>query len=264
MKHADINTQKKDGWTVLIIATQNSHHQVVQLLLKEHANINTQEEDGWTALMIASLNGHTQVVELLLKEHGHTQTVKRLLQWDVDVNILNKNDYNALMLACKYGHIEVECLLQSQVDPHSLAYDGSTTFLLAAYSGNRDLVNMLLDKIQPTTDEIEKGVVLSCYGGHPTLITLILSYKLPYLTNDQRELLDSCVKGDIGAVVMKTLDSPDTPMVLGLTPLMVASSCGHVDIVDVLILTGADVNKQESYWGFTPLFFAVREVNHSQ
>ena len=57
---------------------------------------------------------------------------------------------------------------------------------------------------------------------------------------------------------MKTLDSPDTPLVLGLTPLMVASSCGHVDIVDVLIQAGADVNKQESHLGLTPLFFSVR------
>ena len=57
---------------------------------------------------------------------------------------------------------------------------------------------------------------------------------------------------------MKSLDSPDTPLVHGLTPLMVASSCGHVDVVDALIQAGADVNKQESYWGLTPLFFAVR------
>ena len=117
---------------------------------------------------------------------------------------------------------------------------------------------MLLDKTEPTTDEIEKAVVTSCYGGHPTLITF-LSNKLPYLTNDQRELLDSCVKGDLGTVIMKTLDSPDTPLVLGLTPLMVASSCGHVDIVDALIQAGADVNKLENHLGLTPLFFAVRD-----
>ena len=277
-EHADINTQKEDGWTALMLASSNGHTQVVELLLKEHADINTQKEDGWTALMLASSNGHTQVVELLLKEHadintqeknkctalmiasfkGHTQVVKLLLQWDADVNILSKDDYNALMLASQNGHLEVvEYLLQSQVDPHLLAYDGSTAFSLAAYSGNRDLVNMLLDKAEPTTDEIEKAVVMSCLGGHPTLITF-LSNKLTHLSNDQRELLDSCVKGDLGAVIMKTLDSPDTSLVLGLTPLMVASSCGHVDIVDALIQTGADVNKQESLWGFTPLFFAVR------
>ena len=160
------------------------------------------------------------------------------------------------MLACHYGHVEVaECLLQSFADPHIIAYNGSTAFSFGAYNGNRDLVNMLLDKAEPTTDEIEKAVVLSCYGGHPTLITF-LSNKLPHLTNDQRELLDSCVKGDLGAVVMKTLDSPDTPLVLGLTPLMVASSCGHVDIVDALVQAGADVNKQSHFW-LTPLFFAV-------
>ena len=56
-----------------------------------------------------------------------------------------------------------------------------------------------------------------------------------HLTNDQRELLDSCVKGDLSAFIMKTLHSPNTPQVLDLIPLMVASSCGHVDIVDALI-----------------------------
>ena len=139
------------------------------------------------------------------------------------------------MYASGFGHLEVaKCLLQSQADPYILAYNRTTAFSLAAYSGNRDLVNMFLDKVQPTFDEIEKAVVLSCYGGHPTLITFF-SKKIPHLTNDQRELLDSCVKGDLGAVIMKTLNSPDIPLVLGLTPLMVASSCRHVDIVDALI-----------------------------
>ena len=147
------------------------------------------------------------------------------------------------MLASISGHLQVaECLLQLHADPRILACHGSTAFSLAALNGNRDLVNMLLDKIEPTTDEIEKAVVASCYGGHPTLITF-LSNKLPHLSNDQRELLDSCVKGDLGGVIMKTLDGPDTPLVLGLTPHMVASSCGHDDIVDALILAGADVNK---------------------
>ena len=282
-EHADVNIQDNEGWTALMISSQNGHTQVIEQLLKEHADVNIQDNEGWSALMIASQNGHNQVIEQLLKEdadvniqnkkrvtaliiasqNGHTQVVELLTKELVDIDVQMKDGYTALMLACFNGHVEVaECLLQSFADPHIIAYNGSTAFSLAAYSGNRDLVNMLLDKAEPTTDEIEKAVVTSCYGGHPTLITF-LSNKLPYLTNDQRELLDSCVKGDLGAVIMKTLDSPDTSVVLGLTPLMVASSCGHVDIVDALIQAGADVNKQENHFGLTPLFFAVRSSKSS-
>ena len=37
--------------------------------------------------------------------------------------------------------------------------------------------------------------------------------------------------------------SPDTPLVDGITPLMIAASCGHSDIVNTLIQAGADVKK---------------------
>ena len=280
-EHANINIQTNDGWTALIATSLNGHTTVIEVLLKEHADLNIQNNEGWTALMLASQNDHIEVVEQLLKddadvniqnkegvtalmlasENGHTQVVEAILKELVDIDVkIRGNGYTALMLASIKGHIEVaDCLLQSFADPHIIAYNGLTAFSLAAFNGNRDLVNMFLDKAEPTTDEIEKAVIASCYGGHPTLITF-LSNKLTHLTVDQKELLDSCVKGDVDAVVWRTLDSPDpdTALVLGVTPLMVASSCGHADIVDVLLQTGADVNKQESAFGFTPLFFAVQ------
>ena len=280
-ENADVNIQKEDGWTALMIASQNGHTQVVELLLKDNADVNTQNEEGWTALMIASQNGHTQIVEVLLKENadvniqkkngwtalmmasqnGHTQVVELLLKGNANVNDQNEEGLTALMKAIGNEHLEVvECLLQSKADPHIvMCFEGieMTAFVTAALIGNRDIVEVLIDKSELAPFEIEKTVVLLCYGGRPTLITF-LSNKLPHLTNDQRELLDSCVKGDLDTIIMKTLNNPDTPLVLGLTPLMIASSCGHVDIVDALIQAGADVNKQENYYGLTPLFFAVQ------
>ena len=282
-EQADVNIKSNNGWTALMIASRNGHNYVVEQLLKECPDVNIKTDNGWTALMKASQNGHTQVVEQLLNEdadvniqnkkgitalmiasaNGHVQIVELLAKELVDIDVQKRDGSTALMLACYNGHLEVaEYLLQSFADPHIIAYNGTTAFSLAAYSGNRDLVNMLLDKAEPTTDEIEKAVVLSCLGGHPTIITF-LSNKIPHLTNEQRELLDSCVKGDLGAVIMKTLGSPDTPLVLGLTPLMVASSCGHVDIVDALIQAGADVNKQKNFLGLSPSFFAVRGAKSS-
>ena len=63
--------------TVLIIASFNSPHQVVELLHKQHANINHQAEHGWTALILTSENG-IQIVELLLKDNA-------------DINAQNEN-----------------------------------------------------------------------------------------------------------------------------------------------------------------------------
>ena len=279
-ENADVNIQEEQNWTALMLASQYGHTQIVELLLKENADVNIQTDNGVTALMLASLNGHTLVVELLLKGNadvniraengltaimvasgnGHTEVVELLLEGNADVNIQAENGVTAQMLASVFEHLEVvECLLQSKADSHIVAYfEGfeMTSLLIATLRGNRDLVEMLIDKDEPTPDEIAEVIVLSCLYGHPTLITL-LSDKLPDFTNDQRELLDSCIKGDLGTVVMKTLDSSDISLVLDLTPLMIASSCGHVDIVDALIQSGSDLNKQESHFGFSPLFFAV-------
>ena len=279
-ENTDVNIQNKEGVTALMAASQNGHTQVVELLLQENTDVNVQGTNGENALMMAVDRGHTQISELLLKkienvnaqdkngftalmiasQNSNTQIVELLLKENADVNIQNVEGMTALMAAIDNEQSEVvECLLQSKADPYIVAYiEGVevTALLLAVLGGNRDIVKVLIDKSELTTDEIEKTIVLSCLYGESTLVTL-LSNKLPHLTNDQRELLDSCVKGDLGTVVMKTLDSPDTPLVVGLTPLMVASSCGHDDIVEALIQAGADVNKQESYYGLTSLYFAV-------
>uniref|UniRef100_A0A1X7V0Q7 Uncharacterized protein n=1 Tax=Amphimedon queenslandica TaxID=400682 RepID=A0A1X7V0Q7_AMPQE len=49
-----------------MLACQNGHTQIVELLLKEKVNPNVQKKDGVTALMIASAKGHHEIVKLLL------------------------------------------------------------------------------------------------------------------------------------------------------------------------------------------------------
>ena len=59
-----------------MLASQNGHTQVVELLIKENADVKIQIKEGVTALMLASKNGHTQVVELLLKENADVTTTQ--------------------------------------------------------------------------------------------------------------------------------------------------------------------------------------------
>ena len=56
----------RDGYTVLIEATDNGHTQVVEALLKAGADFKKLTEDGKTALMIATDHGHTEIVQHLL------------------------------------------------------------------------------------------------------------------------------------------------------------------------------------------------------
>ena len=48
---------------------------------------------------------------------------------------------------------------------------------------------------------------------------------------------------------------PEVQFIHNITPLMIASSCGHTDIVEALILSGANVNKTDDL-GYTALDYA--------
>ena len=50
-----------------MLANLNSHHQVIELLLKENVVPSLQTEKGWTASTIASQNGHFEIVHALEK-----------------------------------------------------------------------------------------------------------------------------------------------------------------------------------------------------
>ncbi len=53
---ANIDLQKNDGWTSLMMACRNSRtdstNETVKLLISEGADINLKDDEGWTALMM--------------------------------------------------------------------------------------------------------------------------------------------------------------------------------------------------------------------
>ena len=103
-EHADISIQSKKGLAALTIASLNGHTEVVEIFLKKQLDINSQREDRMTALILASQNGYTQVVELLVKEHA-------------DVNRQRDDKVTALMLASHNAHFQIaEILLKEHAD----------------------------------------------------------------------------------------------------------------------------------------------------
>ena len=272
-KDINISIQDNNGVTALMTACRNGHHQVVELLLSKDPDINIQNNDGWTALMFASSNGHHQVVELLLSKdpginiqdndgwtalmsacrYGHHQVVELLLSKDLDMNIQNFNGWTALMFVSGNGHHQVvELLLSKDPDINIQNNDGVTALMFASANGHHQVVELLLSKdpdinIQRKCDILMEDIIsaftIACYEGHSSIV-ILLCKKISTLSSDERELLVAAAEGDIGTLVSMLFEvgmSPDTPLVGGITPLMIAASCGHSDIVNTLIQAGADV-----------------------
>ena len=262
-EQVDPNVQYKDGVNAFILACQNGHAQIVELLMKEQvADPNVQSKDGVNAFMMACHNGHTQIVELLLKkqvdpnaqdkdgvnafmaacQNGHTQIVELLLKEQVDPNVQNKDGVNAFMVACASGQTQiVELLLKEQVDPNVQNKNGVNAFMWACQNGHTQIVERLLNDINlNTTDK----------NGCTALI------KTCFSKTDSSEIIVQLLL-DAGADPEVQAESNiDEPFVDGCTALMFAIISSHLQAVKLLLEAGADPNLKHTS-GMTPFAVAV-------
>uniref|UniRef100_A0A1X7TTN2 Uncharacterized protein n=1 Tax=Amphimedon queenslandica TaxID=400682 RepID=A0A1X7TTN2_AMPQE len=264
-KDPDINIQNNVGGTALMIASAIGHHQVVKLLLSKDPDINIQNNDGETALMLASANGHHQVVKLLLCK-------------DPDINIQNKDGLSAFSISLIFSNYCITKMLVSvpdiSLDQHAQLLDKARSgnyikilkllldshpnhihtiddkklhsLAVAAGVNNFDAVEILIKKCDITSEHIISAFTVACYGGHSSMI-YHLSEKIATLPNNEKKLLVAAAGGDLRLLISMINEvgmSPDTPLVTGTTPLIIAASCGHIELVEALIQAGADVNKR--------------------
>ena len=278
------NAHDNIGWTALMFCSQNGHLHVTELLLKENADPNDHDNDGLTPLMLASQSGHFQLAELLLKEkadpnahdkegltpltlasqNGHLQLVELLLKKNADPNAHTNGGWTPLLLASKNGHSNVVVmLLQYKANPHVEIRKYLDSFTIATLKGNTDIVNTFLNHSEIRFESLSMGWYYACQLGHVPIITLLS--KRADIVSNQTDLIISCADGDLGTVIDQLMSgkiTPDVRFIHGITPLMISSSCGHNDIVEALIQSGADVNKTDEF-SYTALDYAKQAKQDS-
>eukprot|EP00435_Cladocopium_sp_Y103_P038641 s1341_g10.t1 len=124
------NYKMPDGsnWTVLMIAANAGHDELVQKFSKGGKGVSDKDSSGFQAMMLAALKGHTSVCRCLLDKKadpnannefgetplmmaaamGHKDVVSMLLDSGADANARDANEMSAVKKASRWGH--VECL----------------------------------------------------------------------------------------------------------------------------------------------------------
>ena len=239
----NINYSNSEGKTALMLACQAGHEEVVQTLVSAEANVNLQDSAGQTALMLAD---------------GNVGVVHRLLLAKADPNLQRKDGNTALHIACYERQSAIAELLLSFgatfVIPNT---KGDTAFLGSVRGNNTEILKLMLNSIPHSPFIVFLGVVYACRFGHSAVFNLFVK-QLEYTTQIANFFI-SCAEGDVGSVVQHIMEfniDPNTTLISGITPLMIASSFENADVLDCLLEAKADVNSTDQD-GYSPLTYAI-------
>jgi ankyrin repeat protein len=292
-----LDAQTPQGNTALIYACANGCLQVVTVLLKYAqrlpnmaAFIEASNENGHTALMEAASAGHVEIAKHLVacnasinthsnsfKESaltlacykGNLEMVRFLLEAGADHEHKTEEMHTALMEASMDGHLEVARLLIESGARVNMPVDSfESPLTLAACAGHVELALLLLENganIEEVNDEGYTPLMEGAREGHEEMVALLLSQgsDINVQTEDAQEtaLTLACCGGFIDVADFLIRAGADIEAG-ATTSLMEAAQEGHLDLCNMLLFHGANINAC-SLSGDTALMYAS-ENDHAQ
>ena len=127
-----MNKANKDDVTLLHIASQQGHLEIVKVLIASGGSVNEADNDGATPLHIASQQGHLEIMKVLVAAGG-------------SVNQAAKNGATPLFIATQNGLLEVVKLLIAAGGSVNKATSGFTPLHVASQRGHLEVVQLLLE-----------------------------------------------------------------------------------------------------------------------
>jgi ankyrin repeat protein len=263
-KGVSIETRGYARETLLMHAVEYGHFQIVKYLISKGAKVNETAVEGRTALLRAAENGSAQIVKLLIR-HGANVNAKHYLNTTI------------LMKACENGHLGVvKILINHGADIFCTDSGGVFSALsYASHKGHLNIVKYLVEKGALSRNKQKDGINALVntfrYGGNDKNI-IVIDYLVKIGINlngkdifgrtvlwysvrqNSKESVLALIK--LGANVNLSCTGEGEHSTQMVIPLMVASKYGYIDIMQILIKAGANVNAKDGY-GQTPLYYAV-------
>lgn len=231
---ADPNAKDSNEATPLILAAQTGNTVVAQILVHEGASLNTIDNMGGTALHHAARLDNIEIVELLLKQDG------------IDINISHArwNHHSALMLAAESDHVDVIQKFLSMphldIEQEATAPQGQSALMRAAASGHADAVELLLSHPKININHQDRdgctSLILAAYSGDIDMVQVLLD------NHADTEVTETPGGGD-GTALNRAIDEDNIAVVQLL--VQQGANIHHKDAFDRGMLHSAAVNGRE-------------------
>ena len=263
-----------DGETVLMTAARAGNPEAVKLLIDRGADVNTRESyKGQTALMWAAAEGHASVVKLLLERgadwkvlSNEHETKMPKLSAASSVTPMARGGLTAFLFAAREGDIETaRVMLAAGVDIDQVDVDRTNALVVSLVNKHNSFAKFLLDRgANPNLADVM---------GRTALYAAIDTRNEDYSALPSRPALDSMPSIEIVAALLARgananvaltqrlpgrsgMDSSDTSLGEGSTPLMRAARGGDAQVMRLLLQKGADP-KLATKEGNTAFLFAA-------
>jgi ankyrin repeat protein len=221
-RKADVNEAQVDGTTALHWAVERDDFEMADMLIRAGARVGARTREGVVPLQLAAVNGSAAMIDRLLKAGA-----------DPNAPLSAAND-TALMMTARTGKADaIRVLVEAGANVNAKETWGGTTALMWAVSeGHVDAAKALL---AAGADAKARSNYVAAANG----------------------------RGFEGRTPVANRTDPKTEEFASgwLTPLMLAAREGDVELVDLLLEAGADVNA-ESGDGKTALALAIFNGNY--
>jgi uncharacterized protein len=237
-------------------AAQQGNVNIVRQLIRAHGDVNEPGADGTPALHWAA---YRQDLE----------TARLLVRGGADVNRANRYGLRPLHLAISNADLPmVRLLLAARADPNSMDATGETCLMMAAETGRLDIVEALLDKgamVDARDPEFQQtALMFAARAGNTAVARLLIRHgarvdaqtrtgKVPEFRTPASN------SGSKGAGIIRggwPERGERDPTPGAKTPLLYAAREGHLDTLQLLLSSGAKLEKADAD-GVTPLLMAI-------